>query len=190
MPGKDVRTALIDCFDLWLRVPDPNVLTEIKHIVSSLHDASLLIDDVEDESKLRRGVPVAHAIFGTAPTINAANYVYFLALERCLALGNDGAMRVRSILFSSFFFFLFVSFPFLPPRLIISVSLPVVFPSAARFLVFVSGDYSLSRAPMHSPPSRHSAAILLFLRVTIRNKIVNDPLHRARLKKRSKKKNE
>ncbi|KAL3762380.1 hypothetical protein ACHAW5_000642 [Stephanodiscus triporus] len=81
MPGKDVRTALIDCFDLWLRVSDPFVLSEIKTIVSSLHDASLLIDDVEDDSKLRRGAPVAHAIFGTAPTINAANYVYFLALE-------------------------------------------------------------------------------------------------------------
>ena len=70
------------------------MLSEIKWIVSSLHDASLLIDDVEDGSNLRRGVPVAHAIFGTAPTINAANYVYFLALERCMALGNEGAMRV------------------------------------------------------------------------------------------------
>lgn len=29
---------------------------------------------------LRRGVPVANSIFGTAQTINSANYVYFLAL--------------------------------------------------------------------------------------------------------------
>ena len=90
VPGKDIRSALIDCFDLWLRVSDPNVLREIKSIVSSLHDASLLIDDVEDGSNLRRGVPVAHAIFGIAPTINAANYVYFLALEKCMALDNGG----------------------------------------------------------------------------------------------------
>ena len=39
------------------------------------------VDDVEDSSLLRRGVPVAHSIFGTAQTINSANYVYFKALE-------------------------------------------------------------------------------------------------------------
>jgi geranylgeranyl diphosphate synthase type 3 len=47
-----------------------------------LHNASLLIDDIEDNSILRRGIPVAHHIFGIASTINAANYVYFLALEK------------------------------------------------------------------------------------------------------------
>lgn len=35
------------------------------------------VDDIEDNSKLRRGVPVAHSIYGVASTINAANYVYF-----------------------------------------------------------------------------------------------------------------
>jgi geranylgeranyl pyrophosphate synthase len=95
MPGKDVRGALIDCFDRWMRVSDARTLCDIKSIVSSLHDASLLIDDVEDGSNLRRGVPVSHAIFGIAPTINAANYVYFLALEKCMALNNGGALKVR-----------------------------------------------------------------------------------------------
>jgi geranylgeranyl diphosphate synthase type 3 len=112
IPGKDVRSALIDCFNSWLRVPEKgegdhldglDVLSEIKCIVSSLHDASLLIDDVEDDSNLRRGAPVAHAIFGVPPTINAANYVYFLALERCLALGNEGAMRVSAVVRLLFF---------------------------------------------------------------------------------------
>lgn len=45
-----------------------------------LHTSSLLIDDVQDGSILRRGIPVAHNIFGTAQTINSANYVYFLAM--------------------------------------------------------------------------------------------------------------
>ena len=43
--------------------------------------ASNSVDDVEDSSMLRRGVPVAHNIFGTAQTINSANYVYFCALR-------------------------------------------------------------------------------------------------------------
>lgn len=37
------------------------------------------VDDIEDNSKLRRGVPVAHSIYGVASTINTANYVYFQA---------------------------------------------------------------------------------------------------------------
>lgn len=105
IPGKDIRTTLIDCFNTqWLHVPssksndsssdDNNIISKIKLIVSQLHDASLLIDDIEDGSTLRRGVPVSHAIFGIAPTINAANYIYFMALERCLSLKNDIAMRV------------------------------------------------------------------------------------------------
>lgn len=94
VPGKDVRGKLIDCFQLWFDVPDTDILEEIKSIIADLHNASLLIDDIEDNSKLRRGVPVAHHIFGVAPVINAANYVYFLALERCAGLGNEKAMKV------------------------------------------------------------------------------------------------
>ena len=93
IPGKDVRGKLIDCFNLWLRVPTHSA-KQIKSIIADLHNASLLIDDIEDNSKLRRGIPVAHSIFGVAPVINTANYVYFLALERCHALKNDEAMDV------------------------------------------------------------------------------------------------
>ena len=93
VPGKDVRGKLIDCFNLWLGVPTQST-NEIKSIIADLHNASLLIDDIEDNSKLRRGIPVAHSIFGVAPVINTANYVYFLALERCHALKNDEAMNV------------------------------------------------------------------------------------------------
>lgn len=44
------------------------------------------MDDVEDSSELRRGIPVAHQIYGVPQTINTANYVYFLAVEELLAL--------------------------------------------------------------------------------------------------------
>ena len=60
-----------------------------------LHTSSLLIDDVQDSSILRRGVPVAHNIFGTAQTINSANYVYFLALQELQHLKNkDEAIEI------------------------------------------------------------------------------------------------
>ena len=51
------------------------------------------VDDVEDNSLLRRGIPVTHSIFGTAQTINSANYVYFGALQELLKLGNPRAIQ-------------------------------------------------------------------------------------------------
>lgn len=94
IPGKDVRGKLVDCFQLWLQIPSDSILQAIKDIVADLYNASLLIDDIEDNSNLRRGVPVAHHIFGTPAVINCANYVYFLALERCHALRNEEATHV------------------------------------------------------------------------------------------------
>lgn len=52
------------------------------------------MDDVEDDSELRRGKPVAHAIYGVPATINCANYVYFLSLQRVQALGEPKAIEV------------------------------------------------------------------------------------------------
>lgn len=46
------------------------------------------MDDVEDNSELRRGTPVAHTIYGIPQTINTANYVYFLAMQELLKLRN------------------------------------------------------------------------------------------------------
>jgi len=94
VPGKDVRGTLIDCFQLWFKVECGDALAAIKEIVGDLHNASLLIDDIEDSSKLRRGQPVAHSIFGIPSVINCANYVYFLALSKCQALENAEAMKI------------------------------------------------------------------------------------------------
>jgi geranylgeranyl diphosphate synthase, type III len=43
---------------------------------------------------MRRGVPVAHAIYGIPTTINCANYVYFLALEEVHNMGSPEAVKV------------------------------------------------------------------------------------------------
>ncbi|KAL2869283.1 FPP/GGPP synthase family protein [Aspergillus lucknowensis] len=92
-PGKDLRRQMIDAFDAWLKVP-PESLAIITKVVAMLHTASLLIDDVEDNSLLRRGIPVAHSIYGTAQTINSANYVYFLALQEVQKLKSPAAIDI------------------------------------------------------------------------------------------------
>ncbi|SCV68594.1 BQ2448_715 [Microbotryum intermedium] len=80
VPGKEVRSALMDAFNAWMQVPSED-LAVVKKLVGMLHTASLLMDDVEDDSHLRRGMPVAHKIYGIPQTINSANYVYFLAYQ-------------------------------------------------------------------------------------------------------------
>ncbi|CAO3700249.1 hypothetical protein G6F70_002490 [Rhizopus microsporus] len=86
-PGKDIRSKMIEAFDAWLQVPKED-LKVITKVIEMLHSASLLIDDVEDDSVLRRGVPAAHHIYGVPQTINCANYVYFVALSELTKLNK------------------------------------------------------------------------------------------------------
>ncbi|KAK2717722.1 terpene synthase-like isoform X1 [Artemia franciscana] len=93
IPGKKVRAKLTVSFNNWLKIPEDNVKA-ISEIIQLLHNASLLLDDIEDASTLRRGLPVAHAIYGMPSTINCANYVCFIALQKVLALGKSEATKV------------------------------------------------------------------------------------------------
>ncbi|OOF90567.1 hypothetical protein ASPCADRAFT_400705 [Aspergillus carbonarius ITEM 5010] len=92
-PGKNLRSLLLSAFNEYLHVP-PAALTTITNIITMLHTASLLIDDIQDHSVLRRGQPVAHHIFGEAQTINSANYVYFLALQEVMTLNTPSAVGI------------------------------------------------------------------------------------------------
>ncbi|MCP9265552.1 Geranylgeranyl pyrophosphate synthase [Dirofilaria immitis] len=93
LPGKQLRSQLAKAFNLWLQV-DMEILDSIVTIVEMLHNASLMIDDIEDSSLLRRGLPVTHNIYGIPRTINTANYVYFAALSRCILLGKLEAVEI------------------------------------------------------------------------------------------------
>ncbi|KAJ1957578.1 hypothetical protein IWQ62_005058 [Dispira parvispora] len=92
-PGKSFRTKFIQAFDYWLQVPKAD-LEIITNVIDMLHTSSLLIDDVEDDSQLRRGIPVAHKIFGVPATINSANYVYFMALQEILKMKKPELVTV------------------------------------------------------------------------------------------------
>ena len=93
VPGKDFRTLMVNTFNAWLEVPKES-LDVITKVVGMLHTSSLLIDDVEDNSILRRAMPVTHSIFGTAQTINSANYVYICALQELKKLNNPKAADI------------------------------------------------------------------------------------------------
>jgi geranylgeranyl diphosphate synthase type 3 len=52
------------------------------------------IDDIEDNSLLRGGIPAAHSIFGVANTISASNYEFFKSLKSVLSLQHSEAMKI------------------------------------------------------------------------------------------------
>ncbi|POS74342.1 hypothetical protein DHEL01_v207267 [Diaporthe helianthi] len=71
MPSKGVRDQFVDALNQWLHVPQDKV-SKIKDAIRVLHNSSLLLDDFQDNSPLRRGKPAAHNIFGPAQTVNSA----------------------------------------------------------------------------------------------------------------------
>ncbi|OQE16143.1 hypothetical protein PENSTE_c025G07948 [Penicillium steckii] len=93
IPGKDIRSKIINAFNEWLLLPEKE-LSIVKDIINLLHTASLLIDDIQDGSHLRRGHPVAHDIFGVAQTINSANYAYYLQQSRLREIGDPQAFVI------------------------------------------------------------------------------------------------
>ncbi|XP_031831300.1 geranylgeranyl pyrophosphate synthase quemao [Nomia melanderi] len=93
VPGKQVRSKLAHAFNNWLKIPDDK-LQAIGEIIQILHTSSLLLDDIQDNSVLRRGIPVAHHIYGIASTINAANYAIVIALDRVVALNHPEGTQV------------------------------------------------------------------------------------------------
>jgi len=78
-PAKALRAGLCTrCYELaGGRGPCPDGLSAIVEI---LHAGSLVIDDIEDASPLRRGRPALHALHGVPVALNAGNWMYFWAL--------------------------------------------------------------------------------------------------------------
>ncbi|KAF3083605.1 hypothetical protein TWF102_000627 [Orbilia oligospora] len=88
MPSKGVREAFVDALNLWFSIPEPH-LTKIKDIGKKLHTASILLDDIEDNSPLRRGQKAAHVVYGEGQAINSANYLIIWAMDETRRLGNS-----------------------------------------------------------------------------------------------------
>ncbi|EUB61810.1 Geranylgeranyl pyrophosphate synthase [Echinococcus granulosus] len=88
-----MRKKLIKAFNWWLNI-DQEKLDILEEIIETLHNASLIIDDIEDSSDRRRGKPSAHMLFGVPLSINAANYAYFIALEKALTLKHPDVPKI------------------------------------------------------------------------------------------------
>jgi geranylgeranyl pyrophosphate synthase len=92
--GKAWRSyGFLSCMDIvggdsqpfahWLAMPE------------LLHVGSLIIDDVQDDSDVRRGGPACHKLYGDALAINAGCASYFLAQIPAITSGLSAALLVR-----------------------------------------------------------------------------------------------
>ncbi|KAK1566051.1 isoprenoid synthase domain-containing protein [Colletotrichum navitas] len=87
LQSKGFRNNLIRALTSWIPVP-PAELDLVLTIVSGVHNTSLMLDDVQDNSPLRRSCPATHTLFGTAQTINSAVYQTVDLVARACRAGN------------------------------------------------------------------------------------------------------
>ena len=87
-PGKEFRGEIVSLFFKTSGTAESPPL-ELPVVVEALHAGSLIVDDIEDDSDERRGVPALHRIYGTPIALNAGNWLYFWALGLLEQLGLD-----------------------------------------------------------------------------------------------------
>ncbi|MEQ1767068.1 MAG: polyprenyl synthetase family protein [Methylotenera sp.] len=69
---------------------------QLAAVVEFIHTATLLHDDVVDESAKRRGQNTANAIFGNAASVLVGDFVYSRAFQMMVAVQNMRVMEVLS----------------------------------------------------------------------------------------------
>jgi geranylgeranyl pyrophosphate synthase len=77
--GKRWRPALLLLMAEALGAQKEDVLDFVA-ICELVHNGTLVIDDIEDQSELRRGKPCLHLVYDLDVAINAGNALYFLPL--------------------------------------------------------------------------------------------------------------
>nr|WP_294838174.1 octaprenyl diphosphate synthase [uncultured Methylotenera sp.] len=69
---------------------------QLAAVVEFIHTATLLHDDVVDESSKRRGQSTANALFGNAASVLVGDFVYSRAFQMMVAVQNMRVMEVLS----------------------------------------------------------------------------------------------
>jgi octaprenyl-diphosphate synthase len=91
--GKRLRPALLilSAGAFGYRGTHHHVLAAV---VEFIHTATLLHDDVVDESALRRGRPTANSLFGNAASVLVGDFVYSRAFQMMVGVDNMRVLRV------------------------------------------------------------------------------------------------
>ena len=79
--GKNIRKVLGDLFGKLLGVSETNIEL-VNDITNDSHNASLVIDDIEDNGTLRRNEPCAHLKYGIPLSVNSGYFSFFKSLNK------------------------------------------------------------------------------------------------------------
>lgn len=93
--GKRMRPALVLLAALALKYQGQHHY-ELAAVVEFIHTATLLHDDVVDESDLRRGRDTANAMFGNAASVLVGDFLYSRAFQMMVNIDDMRVMRVLS----------------------------------------------------------------------------------------------
>ncbi len=91
--GKRVRPMLAILAARALGYQGKDHIT-LATIIEFIHTATLLHDDVVDESNLRRGTPTANAEFGNAASVLVGDFIYTRSFQLMVGLGKMQVMQV------------------------------------------------------------------------------------------------
>ncbi|WP_395140688.1 octaprenyl diphosphate synthase [Schlegelella aquatica] len=92
--GKRIRPMLVLLFSRALGF-EGRERHELAAVVEFIHTATLLHDDVVDESDLRRGRQTANALFGNAASVLVGDFLYSRAFQMMVSVNR---MRVLQVL--------------------------------------------------------------------------------------------
>ncbi|KAI6596522.1 hypothetical protein MCOR12_006081 [Pyricularia oryzae] len=92
LKSKHVREKLIFSLHPWVPIARPE-LELVMSLVADIHNTSLMLDDIQDSSALRRSSPATHTVFGTPQTINSAVYFTVDTIQRASTSGNPELMQ-------------------------------------------------------------------------------------------------
>ena len=92
--GKRIRPKLVLLFSEALGYRGAASF-ELAAVVEFIHTATLLHDDVVDESSLRRGRATANAMFGNAASVLVGDFLYSRAFQMMVSVSN---LRVLEVL--------------------------------------------------------------------------------------------
>jgi len=64
-------------------------------VIEVIHNSSLISDDIEDGSEMRRGKPAVHKIFGVDIALNASEFAFFAPVQVCIIQNKKIGKRIK-----------------------------------------------------------------------------------------------
>ncbi|KAF3220122.1 hypothetical protein TWF106_006863 [Orbilia oligospora] len=87
--GNKIRKHVVECLNIWYKVPEDR-LKIIMAVSDLLRNSLVMMDDIQDGTPVRKGVPATHMVFGIAQAINTENMLLVKSYRELQKLSPEG----------------------------------------------------------------------------------------------------